>query len=65
MTIKAVIALVSESTDFGHVPADTARAEAQALANEQGKPVTLRDPVTDEVLGKVEPTEEGRRFRKP
>jgi hypothetical protein len=53
---KAVIALASPDTDFGHVPADKAKAEAQALANEQGKPVTLRDPVTDKVLGTIKPT---------
>jgi hypothetical protein len=37
------------------VPASKAKAEAQALANEQGKPVTLRDPITDKVLGKAKP----------
>jgi hypothetical protein len=55
MTIKAVIALASESTDHGHVPAAVAKAEAQALADQEGKPVTLRDPITDEVLATVEP----------
>ena len=56
---KAVI-LATDDTEFGHAPADKAKAEAQALANEQGKPVTLRDPVTDEVLGTIEPTAPGK-----
>jgi nucleotide-binding universal stress UspA family protein len=53
---RNVVALATIDHDFGHVPADTAKEEAKTIANEEGKPVTLRDPVTDEVLGKVKPT---------
>jgi len=59
MMTKAVIALASENTDYGHVPAAVAEAEAQTIANEDGKPVTLRDPVTDRVLATVEPMKGG------
>ena len=54
--MKDVIALATPDKDFGHVPAHKAEAEAKALANEIGKPVTLRDPVTDKVLATVRPT---------
>ena len=53
LTRKAVIALATADTDFGHVRADKAKAEAKDIANEEGKPVTLRDPVTDEVITTV------------
>jgi hypothetical protein len=53
---RNVIALATADTEFGHVPADTAKEEAKTIANEEGKAVTLRDPVTDEVLGKVKPS---------
>ncbi|WP_208821399.1 hypothetical protein [Bradyrhizobium neotropicale] len=49
------VTLATDDKEFGQVPADKAKAEAQALANEQGKPVTLRDPVTDKLLGKAKP----------
>jgi hypothetical protein len=53
---RNVIALATADTEFGHVPADTAKEEAKTIANEERKAVTLRDPVTDEVLGKVKPS---------
>jgi nucleotide-binding universal stress UspA family protein len=53
---RNVIALATADTEFGHVPADTAKEEAKTIANEEGKAVTLRHPVTDEVLGKVKPS---------
>jgi hypothetical protein len=49
------VVLATEDTEFGQVPAAKAKAEAQALANKEGKVVTLRDPITDRVLGKVKP----------
>jgi hypothetical protein len=49
------VTLATDDTEFGQVPANKAKAEAQALANEQGKPVTMRDPLTDKVLGKAKP----------
>jgi hypothetical protein len=39
----------------GLVPANKAKASVQEAANEEGQPVTLRDPTTDKVLGKVKP----------
>jgi hypothetical protein len=51
-----IIALATADTDFGHVPAEMAKAEAMIIANEEGKAVTLRDPVTDEVLATIKPT---------
>jgi hypothetical protein len=36
-------------------PAALVKAEAQTIANEDGKLVTLRDPVTDEVIATIEP----------
>jgi hypothetical protein len=51
--LKEVIALATTDTDFSHVLAETAKAEAQALANVESKPITLRDPVTDKVLATV------------
>ena len=42
--LKDVISLATADTDFSHVLAETAKAEAQALANVESKPVTLRDP---------------------
>jgi hypothetical protein len=53
---RNVIALATADTEFGHVPADTAKEEAKTIANDEGKAVTLRHPVTDEVLGKVKPS---------
>jgi hypothetical protein len=61
----ATIALATIDNDFGHVPAETAKAEAQTLANEEGKTVTLRDPVTDKVLGKATPTKAKKAPGKP
>jgi hypothetical protein len=54
--MTTAVLLTVGDTDAGEVPANKAKAEAQALANEEGKVVTLRNPVTDKVLGKVKPT---------
>jgi hypothetical protein len=35
-----IIALATADTDFGHVPAEMAKAEAMIIANEEGKAVT-------------------------
>jgi hypothetical protein len=53
--MKPAVLLATADHEFGNVPAAKAAAEAQALANEEGKPVTLRDPVTDKVLKTVKP----------
>lgn len=49
------VMLATEDKDLGLVPAKTAKVEAQKAANEEGKPVTMRDPTTDKVLGTVKP----------
>jgi hypothetical protein len=56
MTTKAMIALASENTDYGHVPAALARAAARALADQEGKAISLRDVITDELIVIIEPT---------
>lgn len=55
LTTTTMIALATADIDYGHVAADRAEAEAQGLANEEGKPVTLRDPITDQVLATIKP----------
>lgn len=54
-TSPAVILLATEDQDLGIVPASTARAEAQQQADELRATIWMRDPVTDEPLGHVEP----------
>jgi hypothetical protein len=47
--------LSSADADFGVVPAEGAEGHAQALANEGGVAITVRDTLTDDVLAAVEP----------
>lgn len=47
--------LACEDHDFGEVAASKAKVEAQTLANQEGKPVYVRDPLTDKVLRVVKP----------
>jgi hypothetical protein len=54
-TPDKTILLACEDHDFGEVAADRAQAEAKALANEEGKPVYMRDPLTDKVLRVIKP----------
>jgi hypothetical protein len=54
------VTLATADTEFGQVPANKAEAEAQTLANEEGKTVTVRDTVTDEVLAKVKPAKKAK-----
>ena len=48
------VAIASDEGD-ALVPGSQARAVAQQQANVTGKPVTVRDPVTDKVLATVRP----------
>lgn len=50
------VMLASEDEDFGLVSAAAGTAHAHELADEKQVTIYLRDPVTDEVLGTVEPT---------
>jgi hypothetical protein len=47
LTTRNVVVIANRDTDLGLLPADQARAEARVIANEEGKPLTLRDPVTE------------------
>jgi hypothetical protein len=49
------VLLATRDHDLGLFPAHTARKEAREFANKHRVPVTLRDPVTDELLGTVKP----------
>lgn len=50
------VALSLEDNDLGTFPAEVARNVAQDAANEYGRPVTMRNPVTDEVIEVVSTT---------
>lgn len=52
---KNSVALATTDKDLGVVPAATATKRAQAVANELGKAVTVRHPVTDTVIRTVKP----------
>jgi hypothetical protein len=54
-TPDKTVLLACEDHDFGEAAADRAQAEAKALANEEGKPVYMRDPLTDKVLRVIKP----------
>jgi hypothetical protein len=49
------VMLATEDNDLGLVEANTATRRAQKHANETGKPVTVRHPVTDKLLAKILP----------
>src|SRR5262245_15468276 len=49
------VLLATADNDLGMVPAKTAGKAAQKAANEEGKAVTVRHPVTDKVIAKVLP----------
>jgi hypothetical protein len=48
--------LTTEAHDLGVLPAEQAEARAREHANVEGVPVTIRDPLTDEVIATVEPS---------
>jgi len=50
------VALASADQDFGIVDAASAEAEAQALANEEGTPVSIRNTTTDKRIATMKPT---------
>ena len=52
--------LATADTDLGLVPAPQAKRRARQAANEIGKPVTVRDPLTDAVVATVKPRTEAR-----
>lgn len=49
------VMLATQDEDCGLVPADEAHDRAQQMANDEGTTITVRNPVTDEVLETVEP----------
>ena len=49
------VLLATADTELGLVPSKTASAQAQKAANEEGKSVTVRHPVTDKVLATIMP----------
>jgi hypothetical protein len=53
------LALATESEDLGMVPAADAAQIAAEQAAKLGAPVTIRHPVTDQVIEVVNPTAEG------
>lgn len=57
MNFESSTDVVSITSDDGDalVPGTQARAVAQQEANATGKPVTIRNPVTDEVLATIRP----------
>jgi hypothetical protein len=55
--VPQIIALATQDEDLGMVDAPTAQEEAQAVADEAGSTVYLRDPTTDEVLGSATPAQ--------
>jgi hypothetical protein len=48
-----VLLLATPDTDLSLVPAAKAKREARKIAAETGQPITLRDPLTDEVIGQL------------
>ena len=53
-TSTDVVSITSDNGD-ALVPGTQARAVAQQEANTTGKPVTIRNPVTDKVLATIRP----------
>jgi integrase len=53
---EPVLMLATADADIGLVPAATARKEAQKLADQERKPIMLRDPVTDRPLALIRPS---------
>jgi hypothetical protein len=56
-TKTEMVALATEDTDLAILPAKTAKREAEAHADESGKPVTLRHVISDKLIETVRPTE--------
>lgn len=50
------VLLTTTDGDLGVVPASKAKLEAKKIANQTGKPVSVRDPITDKVKVTVKPT---------
>jgi hypothetical protein len=57
---REFVALATENEDLGIVPAGDAERIAQDYANESGETVTLRDPLSDELLATVHPAARAR-----
>lgn len=60
---KGTVMLSTEDNDAGLVPASKAKAEAQALADETGASVTVRDPISDKVLKTVKPKQGAKKMQ--
>jgi hypothetical protein len=60
MSKRAFVQLATENEDLGIVQAGDALGVAQEFANEQGVAVTLRDPVSDELLATIQPAARAR-----
>ena len=54
-TKSDVVMLSTPDEEVGHVPAENASTEAQALANDLGEPVTAHHPVSGKVVAKAKP----------
>ena len=54
-TTPTAVLLSTADRDLGHVPASTAASEAKRAAKAEGKTVTIRDPITDKVIGRALP----------
>jgi hypothetical protein len=54
------VSLSTEDRDLGIVEKSEAKASAQRFADKEGETVTMRDPTSDKVLGKVKPTTKGK-----
>jgi hypothetical protein len=51
--VQKSVLLATSITELGLVPADKAKASAQEAANDEGLIITIRDPVTDKVIGRA------------
>jgi len=55
--MSKIVMLANPDGDLGlgEMPMEKAKAEAQSLANLEGRPITLRHPISDKVLATVKP----------
>jgi integrase len=56
VTQTTAVLLTTTTADLGIVPASDAARAAKQAARQAGQPVTMRDPVSDKVIGTVAPT---------
>jgi hypothetical protein len=53
--MRKLLLLATPDSDLGLVPADQAKRRAKEAANETDQPISVRDPLTDEVLATSRP----------